>query len=111
MQSVGDKKLEGISFISTAHLKNGTVFLAGKTSLYRAVPNSVLAAATQMDKAKIQQCVSNQPATVIAGREKGWFRGKVESIVEEIREGLGKGVKEEIEEIIETPKRVLEKEL
>ncbi|GAQ84498.1 RmlC-like cupins superfamily protein [Klebsormidium nitens] len=110
-KSVGDKKLEGIGFVSSAYLQSGTVFLAGKNSIYRAVPNSVLAAATQVDKAKIQQCVSNQPATVIAGREKGWFREKVETIVEEIREGLAGGVKEEVMKTLGAPKRVLEKEL
>lgn len=107
---MGDKKLEWVGFTSTGCPKLRTVFLAGKDSAYRAVPNSVLAAATRVDKAKVKQWVSDQPATCIAGREKGWFRETVQTLVEEIREGLG-GAKEEVKKAREAPGKAAQEEL
>jgi hypothetical protein len=85
LQSVGDTNLEWIGFTTTACPKMESTFLAGKCSVYRAVPNSVLAAATELDKHKIEHWLENQPETCITKREKvgeGAFE-KVEEVLEE----------------------------
>lgn len=103
-QSVGDRNLEWIGFTTTACPKMSTVFLAGKKSIYKAVPNTILAAATDMDKTRIEHWLTNQPEECIALREKAGKEGgpfeEVEIIIEEIVDGLGR-VRGEIVEIVE----------
>lgn len=102
MQSVGDHNLEWIGFTTTACSRMKTVFLAGKKSVYKSVPNTILAAATDLDKTKIQQWLENQPETCIAQREKsdGEEFGEVDIVIEEIVDGLG-NLRGEIIEVFE----------
>ncbi|GAQ84499.1 RmlC-like cupins superfamily protein [Klebsormidium nitens] len=101
-KSVGDHNLEWIGFTTTACSRMKTVFLAGKKSVYKSVPNTILAAATDLDKTKIKQWLENQPEECIAQREKsdGEELGEVEIVIEEIVDGLGR-VKGAVIEILE----------
>lgn len=70
-QSTGEVDLEWIGFSTNPNPSlDHVAFLAGKRSVYRAVPNSVLAAATQLDKHKIQHWLEDQPESYITKREK-----------------------------------------
>jgi hypothetical protein len=83
-QSTGDVDLEWIGFSTNPNPSlDHVAFLTGKRSVYRAVPNSVLAAATQLDKNRIQHWLEEQPESYITKREKvtGGVFGRLEEVV------------------------------